>query len=172
MPSVPNARRRVVTLCLAVLASVGVVFAVATPAYAWNVDRPRVTDPGVDFGGSVWAAGAPVGSGHLYWNPGPPDYDVVTPELDGTIHLDNIASHCGRMHISYWDDNGNHLYTDHGGSVCTNDNGHHSWHVNRSAYSSEDIAEVHVCTELKLDVVGAEWDIIGCDTMIKDLTTQ
>jgi len=165
-------RRTLPGVVTAFLASIGLAVAVSTPAYAWNVDRPRITDSGIDFGGEVFSLGVPVAGGHLYWRVGPPDYDIVSPELDGTLHLDGVAQHCGRMHMSFHDAGGNLLHLTHGGEVCTNDNAHHHWHVNLQPFSSEDITDVTICTELRLDVAGADWDIIGCDTMIKDLKTQ
>jgi hypothetical protein len=167
-----NGRRRAAVLAGAVVGGVGLLLTAASPAWAWNVDRPRITDEGVDFGGSVFTFGVPTGGGHLRWLVGPPDYDVVTPELDGTLHLDNVAGHCGRMHMSVWSEGGTLIDTFHSTTRCVGDNSHESWHVTMAPISRADIGEVHICTELKLNLPGADWDIIGCETAEKDLRTQ
>jgi hypothetical protein len=167
-----NRRRRLAVLVGSIVGGVGLLLTASSPAYAWNVDRPRITDDGVDFGGSVYSLGVPVGGGHLHWRVGPPDHDIVSPELDGTMHLNNMANHCGRMHMSVWDEGGDLMTTGHSPEHCVDDNSHESWPVTLRPLSSEEIGEVHICTEVRLDVAGADWDIIGCETAVKDLRTQ
>lgn len=135
------------------------------PAYASPRDDVRITDPEVDFGGSVFAFGAPVGSGSLDWNyqTVPGGGDLYWPELDGTLHLDGANGDCGRVHLSVWV--GAHLATvEHSSILCASDNGHHHIHVSLpTSYSINTPTEAHICTEIASSMFGP-WTTLTCQT--------
>jgi hypothetical protein len=135
-------RRAAVALAAVVVASVAVP---GSAEAVIDTDSVRLTDDKVDFGGSLFAAGVPVGSGSVQW-------DIVsgfyTPRLLGTLHLNNASGKYARMHISYWDGAGDLIDIRHGGTVRAPDNDHHDWSVDLSPINLRQITEVHVCTEI------------------------
>jgi len=149
----------------AAVAGVGIIMAavaIAGPAEASiDTDSVRLTDSEVDFGGNVYAAGVPVGSGSVEW-------DIVdgfyTPRLIGTLHLNNASGTYARMHVSYWDGADELIDIRHGGTVHVTDNDHHSWSVNLSPENLSQITEVHVCTEISDD--GVNFSQVDCTNAI------
>ena len=61
-------------------------------------DTVKITEDGVDFGGYAWGIGAADGGGRC---PGASSNGVVTPRLDGAIHLNNSSGVCARMNLRY-----------------------------------------------------------------------
>jgi hypothetical protein len=139
--------------------------AAAGPAHASTLDTDsvRLTGNQVDFGGSVWGIDSPVGSGKLKWSVVNGFY---TPELIGTIHLDDAKGKYARMHVSYWDGGGNLISTRHGGIVHATDNKHHGWSVDLSPINQSQIVEAHVCTELSDD--GVNFPQVACEVYLLD----
>lgn len=115
-----------------------------------DTDYPLLNGSQIDFGGSVWALGTPVGGGTLTWRVVDGYY---TPELVGTLHLENANGMYARMHVSHWDGGGNLISTQHGGIVRASGNMHQAWSVNLTPQNLSQIVEAHVCTELSNDGV-------------------
>lgn len=135
-------RRRMKTAGLVLVAA----FAWASAAEAAVVDTRSVklTSTGYDFGGSAWAAGAPVGSGEIHYHH---DDGRIRPHLLGTLHLNDADGTCGRMRMQYFDADGDELRTEHGGEKCVTDDQHHSWSVDLDPYEDDDIASVRVAVQ-------------------------
>ena len=108
-------------------------------------DNVEIQDQGVDFGGSVFVAGAPVGAGNLAWDV---TGGLVRPILTGTLHLDDVAQDWGRMHIEYLDADGDHIRYEHSTSRFAPSNKHVGHPVNFQPAGHADLAEVEICTEL------------------------
>jgi hypothetical protein len=153
---------RLATTVVSVLALVSVV---ATPAYASPRDDVKITDPEIDFGGLLYAFGAPVGSGSLNWNyqTDPSGNDWYWPELDGTLHLEDANGECGRVHLTVWI--GSHLASvEHSSALCASDNTHHHMHINLpTGYPINEPTEAHICTEIGPHVAGP-WTMMTCQT--------
>ncbi|HEX5100340.1 MAG TPA: hypothetical protein VFV94_12610 [Polyangiaceae bacterium] len=126
-----------------------------------DTDYPELTGPNIDFGGSVWAFGTPVGPGTLTWRVVDGFY---TPRLVGTMHLDNASGMYARMHVSHWDGGGNLISTEHSGTKRASGMGHQSWSIDLTPLTLRQIVEVHVCTELSNDGVSFWQD--ACKTYL------
>ena len=135
-------RRAAVALAAVVTSAV----AISAPAEALiDTDSVRLTETDIDFGGSLFGAGVPVGSGSVEW-------DIIdgfyTPRLVGTIHLDNASGKYARMHISYWSGGDELIDIRHSRTRQAPNNNHHSWPVDVSPQTLMQITEVHVCLEI------------------------
>jgi len=115
-----------------------------------DTDYPELTGTNIDFGGSLWAFGTPLGGGTLTWRVVDGFY---TPRLVGTMHLDNANGMYARMHVSHWDGGGNLISTEHSGTKQASGMGHQSWPIDMTPLNLKQIVEVHVCTELSNDGV-------------------
>jgi hypothetical protein len=123
-----------------------------------STDIVKLTAQYIDFGDSTRLAGAPVG-------PGSVDWDVVdgfyTPQLIGTLHMNNADGKFGRMHVSYWS-GGQNLETRHAVTHHAIGDQHQEWPVNISPLTNYQFTEVHVCTEISDD--GITFDTVNCKT--------
>jgi hypothetical protein len=132
------------------LASVTAAFAsaaaLAAPADAALIYKEgvRLTATGYDFGGSVWAAGVPAGSGEIRWYH---ENGKIRARLTGHIHLNDADGTCGRMRMRYYDSDDELIETRYGGEVCVTDDGHHSWKVDLDPYSGSRVDEVEVAVQ-------------------------
>jgi hypothetical protein len=115
-----------------------------------DTDYPELTGSQIDFGGSVWLLGTPVGPGTMTWRVVDGYY---TPRLVGTMHLDNADGMYARMHVSHWDGGGNLISTEHSGTKHVSGNGHQTWSIDMTPLNLSQIVEAHVCTELSNDGV-------------------
>jgi hypothetical protein len=122
-------------------------------------DDVKITEDGVDFGDSGWSLGAPTDDGDIYWGL---TGGVVTPILTGAIHLNNSSGVCARMNLRYLTEGGTFLTARAGGTVCAGDNGHHSWSVDLSPYSSDRIGQVKV--QLQTLAANGSWLVAGSQT--------
>jgi hypothetical protein len=104
-------------------------------------DNVKITEDGVDFGGSGWGTGAPSGSGAMVWKL---DDGDVTPNLEGFLHLNNSSGVCARVKLRYFTDAGLLLTTREDDAYCASDNGHHSWWIDFEPYESNKVGEVRV----------------------------
>ncbi len=149
-------RRAVAALAVAGTATV----AAAGSAHAYLPDPVRLTDSEIDFGDGLWVGilSDPLGTGSVQWSVVGGFY---TPQLVGTLHLNNAKNDWGRMHIDYYDGGGNYLYTEHSTPHKATDNAHHDWSVNLSPSTPLQIVQVHVCTEISTNG-GASYSQIDC----------
>jgi hypothetical protein len=155
--------RHITRLAAVALAGVGLATTVAgvrADAVIVDNDNVEIQDQGIDFGGSVFAFGAPAGAGNLAWDVGG---SGVRPILTGTLHLDNVSQEWGRMHIEYFDANGNHLQYAHSTSRFAPSNRHYSFAVNLQPPAHPNLVEVEICTELGPTSTGP-FTRIGCQT--------
>ena len=119
----------------------------------------KITEPGFDFGGETFVAGAPTTDGHLEWFL---ENGQLTPALQGHLHLNDVQDLCARMRMDYY--LGGRLWTTtYGGQVCAADDKHHEWDVSLADYSSNKIDEVKVSIE-KLTAT-KNWTIVGSQTV-------
>ena len=120
--------KRSILLAILVLAG-SASFAGAAQAAVIDNDPVQLTSAKFDFGNNTFVAGAPTGSGNLAW-----DYSGgafgVSPQLTGTLHLDNANGLCGRMRIEQFDAAGVPLSSTVGGTVCAASNAHQAFAVN------------------------------------------
>jgi hypothetical protein len=123
-------------------------------------DKVKITQSGVDFGSSGWNGSSPTGSGEMAWGL---DGSVVTPHLEGTLHINNSAGLCARMNLRYLTESGTFLHKEHGGDVCASDNGHHSWTVDLDPYDSNKIGKVKV--QLQTQGSNGSWNVAGSKTV-------
>ncbi len=133
-------------------------FAGSAHAAVIDTDSVRLTAKSVDFGGSVWGIGSPIGSGDLdfIYSGG-----VITPHLKGTLHLDDADGLCGKVRIQSFNAAGTLLDNSYGGEVCANDDSHHSWSVDLEPYSDDSIASVQVAVEKE---TASGWYVEASDT--------
>jgi hypothetical protein len=123
-------------------------------------DAVKITEDGVDFGGSGFSFGQPVGDGWVSWGI---VEGVVTPRLTGTVHLNNSSGECARMNLRYYTESGAYLTERAGGTVCAGDNGHHSWSVDLDPYASSQIGLVTV--QLQTLASNGSYVTAGSDTV-------
>ncbi len=115
----------------------------------------KISEPGFDFGGETFVAGAPTDDGWIDWflMDG-----QLTPSLTGHLHLHDVRELCARMRVDYYV--GGQLWTTkYGGQVCADDDKHHEWDVLMNDYSSSKIDEVRISIE-KL-TASKDWTIVG-----------
>jgi hypothetical protein len=105
-------------------------------------DKVRLSADGVDLGDDWFVGSATTGSATLDWGQG--DGALLTPHLQGYLHLNNIAGVCARVKLVYMTESYSTLATRYGGAVCAPDNGHHYWSVDLAPYSSTLIGAVQV----------------------------
>jgi hypothetical protein len=91
--------------------------------------------------------GSTTGYGNLEWQF---TGGRIRPHLTGTLHLNNVAGICARMRLEYYSDEG-YLTTDYGGTVCADDNSHHSWTVDQDDYEATNIRSVEVAIQSEED---------------------
>lgn len=123
-------------------------------------DKVKITEDGVDFGSSGFAAGVPTGSGEVAWDLRAGN---VTPRLTGYLHLNNSSGVCARMRIRYLTETGSFLIAKTGGEVCADDNGHHQWSVDLSPYDSNKIGKVEI--QLQTQGSNGSWNTAGSKTV-------
>jgi hypothetical protein len=123
-------------------------------------DDVKITEDGVDFSSDNWGVGAPTGSGEMSWGL---EDAVVTPRLQGAIHLNNASGVCARMNLRYLTEAGTFLHEQAGGTVCAPDNGHHSWDVDLDPWSSNKIGQVRV--QLQTLAANGNWVNAGSETV-------
>jgi hypothetical protein len=88
-----------------------------------DIPNDKVYDDadGLDFGGDTWGIGAPIGDATLYWNQG--EGMNLTPHLQGTLWLNNVAGACARVDMRSYNYGGQLLHEEASGRVCPSDNG-------------------------------------------------
>ena len=85
------------------------------------------------------------GSATVSWAPG--EDGAITPRVNGSLYLNNMAGVCARMKIYYWSADEDLFATKYGGQVCSPDNGLHSWTVDLAPFTSTQIDDVYVAME-------------------------
>ena len=75
-----------------------------------------------------------------------PDCDWMNADVVGTLHLDGVDGHSGRIHVEF--SGGGETVTKHSAIRTANGNGHVEWPVNLYSPSDMNVWEVRVCTEL------------------------
>jgi uncharacterized cupin superfamily protein len=124
-------------------------------------DKVRLSADGVDFGDDWFALGATTGSGTLSWQQG--DGALITPRLQGYLHLNNMAGVCARMKLVYRNASWQPIATKYGGEVCAPDNDHHYWSVDLAPWSSTDIDSVRV--SMQTQGTNGSWnDVTGSNS--------
>jgi hypothetical protein len=123
-------------------------------------DDVKITEPGVDFGGSTFGTSTPDGPGNMEWTL---KSGLVTPHLTGTIWLDRSATVCARIHLRYLTESGAFLAQRAGGDKCAPDNGLAHASVDLSPYSSNEIGKVEV--ELQTEATDGTWNTAGSKTV-------
>ena len=111
----------------AAAAAAGIALAAAAPASAWDNDRPRITNQGIDFGTNWDGFGAPINGGELHWHT--ESNGNVDPHLVGNLYLNNSSGTRARMKIEYFDADHNEIGEEFGGIVDAPDNGLHTFAV-------------------------------------------
>jgi hypothetical protein len=152
-------RTKIIRRAVAALAAAGTVAVAAGSAHAYLPDPVRLTDSEIDFGDSTWVGllNDPLGVGSVNWSVTGGYY---TPELVGTLHLNNAKNEWGRMHIDYYDGAGTLLYTEHSAEHKATDNMHHQWSVNLSPSTPMQIVQARVCTEISNN--GSNYSQVDC----------
>jgi hypothetical protein len=115
-------------------------------------DAVKLTESGADFGSYDFLLGEPTGNGFLSWNLSD---GQVTPRLTGTLHLNNVASQCARMHMRYLTEAGTYITGKYGGVVCAPGNGHYRWSVDLDDYTGV-VGQVEVELQTQ-DTLGQWW---------------
>ena len=87
----------------------------------FTTDKIKLTADGIDLGDDWWGVGGPLGSATVSWTPG--EDGAITPRVNGSLYLNNMAGVCARMKIYYWSADDDLLATKYGGQVCSPDNG-------------------------------------------------
>jgi hypothetical protein len=124
----------------------------------------KFTASNFDFGSSGFAFGEPTGNGSLHFH-----YEDggFRPHLTGAIHINNAIGDCARMRMDYYDlpeSGGVVLLAQRwGGTVCADDNGHHSWNVDLDPYEDDDVKHVTVTLEMKIDA-NVDWMQVDSDS--------
>ena len=111
----------------------------------FTTDKIKLTGDGIDLGDDWWGVGGPLGSATVSWTGG--EDGAITPRVNGTLYLNNMAGVCARMKIYYWSADNDLLATKYGGQVCSPDNGLHSWTVDLAPFTSTQIDDVYVAME-------------------------
>ncbi len=143
----PGTRRRspIIRWVATAAAAAGIALVAAAPASAWDTDRPKLTDPGIDFGIHWDGFGAPFDGGELHWHV-EPDGDVRPHLVGGNLYLNNASGTRARMKIEYFDAAHNEIHEEFGGIVDATDNGLHSFSVDLEPYEAPNIYHVHIST--------------------------
>src|SRR5262245_38592262 len=139
---------RKIVAAAAVVASVAGASAWTTAAHATVAETDTVTISGgkIDFGAGKLTNGEPSEKGSLKWDV---TGGVVTPEFSGKLFISD-QGFCGRMRFDFYDDNGVFLTTQYGGEVCQAKANNLAATVDFDSYSSPDVAQVDISTELRL----------------------
>ena len=66
----------------------------------FTTDKIKLTADGIDLGDDWWGVGGPLGSATVSWAPG--EDGAITPRVNGSLYLNNMAGVCARMKIYYW----------------------------------------------------------------------
>ncbi len=112
-----------------------------THVYPTLSESFTITASGLDFGGDLFALGVPTGKGHLDWKL---SGGQVTPQLTGTLHIDNAAGACGRMRLTYMTATGTTLDRAYSTTRCATDNRHHEWAVALGPFGDRTVGKVKV----------------------------
>jgi hypothetical protein len=130
---------------------------------SYGTDAFKILDPGIDFGDTNWLGNAPLGWASVQWYV--PDCDFMNADVIGTLHLDGVDGHSGRIHVEFSSGSGGETVTKHSAIRTANSNGHHEWPVNLYSPSDMHVFEVKVCTELRDDSdPGDDFDTVSCKT--------
>jgi hypothetical protein len=157
---------------LALSAATAAVLACAAPsAHADNrlldEDSVKIESQGFDFGDGSFVLGELTNSGRVEWLV---DDNDVTPVLTGELHLNDVEDECARMRIDYYTSATVFLTTRYGGTVCADDDGHHSWNVDHlSPHTDYKIGRVKVSLQHELSngswaSVGSAWSTLSTYT--------
>jgi hypothetical protein len=112
--------RRTVRLAAAGAAALGLAVIPALPSQAVilpEVDRPKITETGYDFGTNWDSFGAPLNGGHLSWDL---TNGVTTPILTGNLYLKNASGNCAKLKVEYLDEDSDVVETDYSPELCAN----------------------------------------------------
>ena len=105
---------------------------------------------------------APFGFASVQWSV---DCGFMSGDVVGTLHLDGVDGHSGRIHVDFIDGAGEIVDTKHSAIRTADGNGHDHWPVNLYSPSGTHITEVQICTELRDDSdPGDDFDIVTCKT--------
>ena len=128
--------------------------------HSYGTGAFKILDPGINFGDTNWLVNAP-GVGLVEWYV--PDCDFMNTDVVGTLHLDGVDGHSGRIHVEF--SCGAETVTKHSAIRTANGNGHQEWPVNLYSPSDMHVFEVKVCTELRDDSdPGDDFDTVSCKT--------
>ena len=146
LPSMSGTTRRspVIRWLAAAAAAAGIVLAAAAPASAWDNDRPKITNQGIDFGLNWDGFGAPINGGELHWHT--ESNGNVDPHVVGNLYLNNSSGTRARMKIEYFDAAHNEIGEEWGGIVDAPDNGLHVFSVDLEPFEAPNVYHVHVST--------------------------
>jgi hypothetical protein len=106
-----------------------------------EVDRPKITETGYDFGLNWDTFGAPLNGGHLYWDL---TNGVVTPDLEGYLYLKNVSGNCAKMKVEYLDENSQVLATRYSAEHCASNDQMHQYWVDMASYGSSRLVYTRV----------------------------
>ena len=107
----------------------------------------------------------PAGPASVQWYV--PDCDWMNADVVGTLHLDGVDGHSGRIHVEFG--SGSETVTKHSAIKTAYDNGHVELPVNLYSPSDMHVFEVKVCTELRDDSdPGDDFDTGRCKTFYAD----
>ena len=115
----------------------------AAHIHGYGIDAFKILDPHIDFGDTFWLGNAPVGFASVQWYV--PDCDCMNADVVGTLHLDGVDGHSGRIHVEF--SSGTETVTKHSAIRTAYDNGHVELPVNLYSPSDMHVFEVKVCTE-------------------------
>ncbi len=125
-----------------------------------TADDVKITTPNFDLGGDAWAFGAPTGDATMLWSI---EEGRITPQLVGTLHLNNVEDGCARVNLRYLTESGTFITSRPGGTVCANDNGHWEFAVDLDPYESNHIGQVKV--QLQTQNADGTYNVIGHQTV-------
>jgi len=127
----------------------------------YGTDAFKIPADGIDFGDTHWGIGGPLGFASVQWYV--PDCDWMNADVVGTLHLDGVDGHSGRIHVEFG--SGSETVTKHSAIKTAYDNGHVELPVNLYSPSDMHVFEVKVCTELRDDSdPGDDFDTVSCKT--------
>jgi hypothetical protein len=105
----------------------------------------------------------PIGSSSFSFNYGSVDWmfsdGMYTPNVSGTLTLDNANGSCARVRLEYFHD-GKSIAVKYGGSECAPDGKTHFYNVDLAPYSSPDTDLLKVSVEKQTAAGGPSYSIV------------
>jgi hypothetical protein len=121
----------------------------------------KITSTGFDFGSHDFLLGAPQKSGELAWWVDADNAPLAS--LDGYLHLNDVEGACAKMRLRY-KTSANVLVAERfGGTVCVDDDKHHTFDVSLSPYANRKVQKVEI--SLMRQFASNGWASVGSKTI-------